>query len=300
MYNQKRPFEDYHKKRPFEEKILPFGIDKDLTNFETSRYHIISVPYAETVTYLKGTENAPRAILKASEQVELFDITTKSEPYTKGISISEVNTTTDITHIWNSISKEVLTCIKANKFPVMLGGEHSISNGAIGACRILLPDICVLQIDAHADLRKEYMGNPFNHACALRHAFDTTIPIIQVGTRSLDKEEYDLISTHPEQITTFFTYYPEVDVSEVIKSIKNRNVYITIDLDGFDPSVIPHVGTPEPGGLNWYNVMELLKAVFKNFNVVGADIVELAPNKYSALSDFTAAKLLYKLFSFKP
>ena len=288
-----------HKNKPQKEPIRPFGIEKELTNYETSKFHIISVPYAETVTYLKGTDNAPLAILAAAEQVELYDIATETEPYLKGISFSEINVNTDITHIWTALSKEIMLALKAGKFPVTLGGEHSISNGAIGASRILFQDITIVQIDAHADLREEYLGNPFNHACALRYAFDTQIPIVQVGIRSLVKEEHQLIKNSPDKITTFICDSPELDINSVINCIKSPNVYLTIDLDGFDPSVIPHVGTPEPGGLSWTSVLALLNKLFDNFNVVAADIVELAPNKYSTLSDFTAAKLLYKLFSLK-
>lgn len=288
-----------HKKKPQEARIRPFGIEEALTNYDTSKYHIISVPYAETVTYLKGTDNAPYAILNASEQVELYDIDTESEPYLKGISYSEINVNTAITHIWTAMNKEVMLALKSGKFPVILGGEHSISNGAIGASRILFNDLHILQIDAHADLREEYLGNPFSHACALRYSFDTQIPIVQVGIRSMVKEEHQLIKENPDKIKTFLCNTNELDIDAVLNCIKAPNVYLTIDLDGFDPSVIPHVGTPEPGGLNWDNVLKLLNKLFTNFNVVAADIVELAPNKYSTLSDFTAAKLLYKLLALK-
>lgn len=280
-------------------KLIPFDIPEELTKYDNSKYHIISVPYSETVTYLKGADNAPLAILDASTQVELYDIDTESEPYLNGISYSKINTDTDIQKILDSIEKSVADCLKNNKFPVMLGGEHSISYGAIKACKKYFEDLCVLQIDAHSDLRTEYSGSPFNHACAMIHVFNNNIPLIQIGIRNSSKEEHILIKENPCKITTFFADHSGLDVESVIKSIKNKNVYLTIDLDGFDPSVIPHVGTPEPGGLTWYEVISLLEKVFKNFNVVASDIVELAPNEYSAYSDFTAAKLLYKLLCFK-
>lgn len=288
------------KKQYPSEAITPFGIEKEYANFNNSKYHIICVPYAETVTYIKGAENAPLAILKASTQVELYDIESKKEPYIDGISMSEIKVNIDIQHIWNNTGKEVLTCIKNKKFPILLGGEHTITYGALRAASILIPDISVLQIDAHTDLRSEYMDSPFNHACALRHAFNSNIPITQVGIRSVCKEEAELIEQNPDLVTTFFTNKAGLDIDKVLNSFKHKNVYISIDLDGFDPSVIPHVGTPEPGGLGWFEVIELLKEVFKKFNVIAADIVELAPNKYSYLSDFAAAKLLYKLISLKP
>lgn len=279
--------------------LNPFGIEDTYADFQNSKYHIISVPYAETVTYIKGGENAPGAILEASTQVELFDITSKSEPYLKGISLSEVSVDTNIQSIWDNIENEVTTCIKLDKFPIMLGGEHSITMGAIKAAKNAYDDITVLQIDAHADLRSEYMDSPYNHACALRHAVESKIPVVQVGIRSACQEEYDFIVQNSELVTTFFQQTSEIDVDSILNSIKTQNVYLTIDLDGLDPSVIPHVGTPEPGGIQWFDLLTLLTELFNRYNVVAADIVELAPNEISLLSDFTAAKLLYKIISLK-
>jgi len=280
-------------------KLIPFDIPEELTKFDVSKYHIVSVPFSETVTYLKGSENAPKAILNASNQVELYDIDTEGEPYLNGISYSEINTNQNIQKVLDDIDQEISKCLSNNKFPVMLGGEHSISFGAIKACKKFFKNLCVLQIDAHSDLRTEYLGNPFNHACAMIHVFNNNIPLIQVGIRNSSKEEHILIKENPSKITTFFANSSGLNIEAIIKSIKNKNVYLTIDLDGFDPSVIPHVGTPEPGGLTWYEVINLLENIFKNFNVVASDIVELAPNRYSAPSDFITAKLLYKLFCFK-
>lgn len=280
-------------------KLIPFDIPEELTKYDTSKYHIVSVAYSETVTYLKGADSAPEAIINASAQVELYDIDTESEPYLNGISHSEINVDTNIQKLLVDIEKTTSSCLKNNKFQIMLGGEHSISFGAIKACKNHFEDLCVLQIDAHSDLRTEYLGSPFNHACAMIHVFNNNIPLIQVGIRNSSKEEHILIKENPSKITTFFANSSGLDVESVIKSIKNKNVYLTIDLDGFDTSVIPHVGTPEPGGLTWYEVIRLLEKVFKNFNVVASDIVELAPNEYSAQSDFTAAKLLYKLLCLK-
>jgi agmatinase len=279
--------------------LTPFGIEKEYTNFEKSRFHVICVPYSETVSYIKGTENGPSAILKASTQVELYDRKSKTEPYLKGISCSTIDTSNDIKEIWHQISKEVTSCIEKDKFAVILGGEHTISQGAIDACYNKTPDLTVIQIDAHADLREEYEGNPFSHACALRYAFDKGINIVQIGIRSLCKEEDLLIQENPQQITTFFADTRPIDIRAVIKNIKTPNLYITIDLDGFDPSVIPHVGTPEPGGPDWYDITSLLEELFLNFNVIAADIVELCPSDSSVVSDFAAAKLLYKLLSLK-
>ena len=284
-------------KKITDKALTPFGIEQSLTRFESSLFHIINVPYAPTVSYLKGAENAPDAILKASEQVELYDIQYHKEPYLKGISLTEINTKNEINKIWADISNEIYKCLTNDKFAVMLGGEHSITHGAIEGCKKVTQDFCILQIDAHCDLREEYLNNPYSHACALRHAFNIDIPITQVGIRSGIKEEYELIINNPQKINTFFG--AQVDIEAIIKTLKHNNIYITIDLDGFDPSVIPHVGTPEPGGPGWYDILNLLEAIFNNFKVLAADIVELAPCENSILSDFTTAKLLYKLLCLK-
>lgn len=279
--------------------IVPFDIEETYTNYEKSKYHIICAPYAETVSYLKGAEDGPNAILKATHQVELYDAKTKREPYLEGISISEINTSNDITKILEDTEKEVLNCFKSNKFPILLGGEHTISRGAFTACKKFYDDVCIVQIDAHADLRKEYLGDPYSHACAMRGALDNNINLIQVGIRSLCKEEHNTIKQNADKITTFFSDQNGIKTKKVIKSIKNKNVYLTIDLDGFDPSVFPHLGTPEPGGLSWYKGLKIIQSIFENFNVIGADIVELAPSENSIVSDFSAAKLLHKLLCFK-
>lgn len=288
------------KKINIKKKMTAFGIEKKYAKFNNSRYHLICVPYAETVSYLKGTERGPYAIFKASEQVELYDIETESEPYLKGISHSEINTQQDIQTIWTQTSLEVSKCLEMKKFPVLLGGEHTITQGGIMGCKNHYQDICVLQIDAHSDLKKEYLDNTYSHACALRHAFNDQIPIVQLGIRSLCPEEHQLIKQNPEQVKTFFATKNPLNVEDVLQSIKAQNVYLTIDLDGFDPSVIRDVGTPEPGGLLWYEVIELLEKLFQRFNVIAADIVELCPDKFSTPSDFIAAKLLYKILSLKP
>lgn len=287
------------KKLTIDETLTPFGIGENLTDFDTSKYHVLCVAYAETVSYIKGSENAPLAIIKASEQVELFDLHTQSEPYLKGISMSEINTDTNIKELLKMIEEEITQCLKFNKFTVMLGGEHSISHGAIMACKNQFKELCILQIDAHSDLKEHYLNDPFSHACAMRHAINENIPLTQIGIRSLDREEFDFIMQNRDKIATFFAGPDKIRTQEILNSLKHKNVYLTIDLDGFDPSVIPHLGTPEPGGLEWYEVIDLLKELFKSFNVVAADIVELAPSEYSTPSDFTAAKLLYKLFSLK-
>ncbi|MGD9579900.1 MAG: agmatinase [Vampirovibrionia bacterium] len=279
--------------------VIPFGIEEEYSQYETSKFHVISVPYAKTVSYIKGAENGPDAILKASEQVELYDIATESEPYLEGISYEEINTNVELPVIWEEMKEKVYKCINHNKFPVLLGGEHSITHGGIMGCKEKYNDLCILHIDAHCDLRTDYLGDKYSHACALRYAFDENTPIVQIGIRSAEKEEHTLIKNNPDKIKTFFANEEKLNNKEVLNNIKSKNVYLTIDIDGFDPSIIPHTGTPEPGGLGWYEVLKLLEELFKNYNVIAADIVELCPSETSTVSDFTAAKLLYKLFALK-
>lgn len=281
------------------ELITPFGIEEEYSNEATSKYHIICAPFAQTVTYLKGAEKGPNAILEASTQVELYDERTETEPYRQGITRTDINPYHSIEKVLEDIEKAALKALKSDKFPILLGGEHSVTHGMVKAMKQVYPDLCILHIDAHADLKEEYEGNKFNHACALRHAFEDNIPITQIGIRSLTKEEHDLIKENPDKLTTFFANEAMLDVEAVLNSLKSKNVYITIDLDGFDPSIIPHVGTPEPGGLLWYEVITVLEELYTSFNVVGADIVELAPSENSTVSDFSAAKLLYKLMAYK-
>lgn len=281
------------------DELTAFGIETEFTDYNSSKYHIICVPYSKTVTYIKGAENGPKAIIEASTQVELYDAKSNSEPYLKGISLKTIDVNTEITSILKNIKNETLNSIKNNKFPVMLGGEHSISQGCIEACKEYSSDLSVLHIDAHADLREEYLGDPFNHACAMRYCVDNDINLVQVGIRSLCKEEHETIKENSHKIKTFFANGETLNIEEILKSIKNKHVYITIDLDGLDPSVIPHTGTPEPGGLSWYDLINLLEGTFKKFNVLASDIVELAPNENSIVSDFAAAKLLHKILSLK-
>jgi agmatinase len=277
----------------------PFGIEEEYTRFETAKYHLIYVPYGKTVSYLPGTEKGPEAIIEASTQVELYDIHTEREPYLEGISFETVNTENETGKILEDIKYKTVRCLDSQKFPVLLGGEHTISIGGINACASRHSDLTVLQIDAHADLRNEYQDDPYSHACVMRRAFEQGIQVVQIGIRSLCSEEHQLIKDNPEQIATFISDGQKPDIELILSRINNTNVYLTIDLDGLDPSVIPHVGTPEPGGLLWNDTINILEQLFINFNVIAADIVELCPDKTSTVSDFAAAKLLYKLLALK-
>lgn len=273
------------------------GIPIENSNLETSKIVLIPVPYDGTSTWQKGADKGPEAFLNASENMELYDIETDSEVYKEGIyladAITENSSPEAMVDAVHGITKDY---IKRNKFVTLFGGEHSISIGSIRAFNECFDNLTVLQIDAHADLRKEYEGSTCNHACAVYEASKTT-NLLQVGIRSMDASEKRVMDMEK----VFFAHemaYDEYWQDKVIDQC-TENVFITIDLDAFDPSIMPSTGTPEPGGLFWYETIEFLKDVFSQKNVVGFDIVELCPNESEKSSDFLAAKLYYKMLSFK-
>lgn len=273
------------------------GIPDEYAKLETSKIVLIPVPYDGTSTWQKGADKGPEAFLEASENMELYDIETDSEVYKNGIYLGAPVT-------WNAtpeamadaVHQETKKYIKKNKFVTIIGGEHSISVGTIRAFNEVYQNLTVLHIDAHADLRQSYEGSTCNHACALYEASQNT-NLIQVGIRSMDEQEKSVMDFDK----TYFAHEMTTDDSWMDSAIDQMtdNVFITFDLDAFDPSILPSTGTPEPGGLFWYETLEFLKEVFKEKNVVGFDIVELCPNGNEKSSDFLAAKLYYKMLSYK-
>ncbi|MFD2562845.1 agmatinase [Aquimarina rubra] len=273
------------------------GIQQQYASYEKSKVVLIPVPYDGTSTWGKGADKGPEAFLHASENMELYDIETDTEVYKQGIYLAdEVTENSSPGAMVEAVHKTVKENIKRNKFVTMFGGEHSVSIGAIRAFNECFDNLTVLQIDAHADLRKEYEGSPFNHACALYEANENT-NLIQVGIRSMDVAEKSIMNEE----NVFFAHEMATDDywMDNVVDLLGDNVYITFDLDALDPSIMPSTGTPEPGGLFWYETLEFLKKVFEEKNVVGFDIVELCPNEIDKSSDFLAAKLYYKMLSYK-
>ncbi|WP_335965360.1 agmatinase [Galbibacter sp. PAP.153] len=273
------------------------GIPDKYARLDDAKVVLIPVPYDGTSTWQKGADKGPEAFLHASENMELFDIETRSEPYKKGVYLAPpVTENSTPEKMVDTVHKIAKNYIMQDKFVTLFGGEHSISIGSIRAFNECFDDLTVLQIDAHADLREEYEGSKCNHACAVYEASQHT-KLIQVGIRSMDISEVD--NMVEEQ--TYFAEDINQDDEWVNDSINQmtENVFITIDLDAFDPSILPSTGTPEPGGLLWYETLDYLKKVFKKKNVVGFDIVELCPNKDEKSSDFLAAKLYYKMLAYK-
>ncbi|MBE7640679.1 agmatinase [Salegentibacter sp. BLCTC] len=271
------------------------GIPDKYSRIDDAKVVLIPVPYDGTSTWQKGSDKGPEAFLEASENMELYDIETRSEVYKKGIYLAPpVIENSSPEKMVEAVYKTTKNYIKQEKFVTLFGGEHSISIGSIRAFNESFEDLTVVQLDAHADLRPEYEGSTCNHACALHEASKKN-NLVQVGIRSMDVSEVE----HMDENQVYFAHDLYEDWQEDAIGQMSPNVFITIDLDAFDPSILPSTGTPEPGGLFWYETLEFLKMMFKKKNVVGFDIVELCPNKNEKSSDFLAAKLYYKMLSYK-
>lgn len=273
------------------------GTDKKLAVIEVANILLQSIPYDGTSTWGKGADNGFEAFMEALENMELYDIETQSEVYKKGVHILEpFSSFKTPEEMFLSVYNHTKKLLETNKFLTTFGGEHSISIGIIKAFYEKYKKLSVLQIDAHADLRSDYLGSKYNHACAL-HDANKNAHLVQVGVRSMDVTEEQFMKKE----NVFFAEKMDGNNKWMESSIEllNNDVYITLDLDAFDPSIMPSTGTPEPGGLLWNNMLMFLKKVFKNKNVVGFDIVELAPIQNLKAPDFLVAKLYYKMLSYK-
>ncbi len=267
--------------------------------FNTAKAVIIPVPYDRTSTWIKGADKGPAAIIQASANMELYDIETDSEVYKIGIYTDKpVEQNSSPENMTEAVEERVQQHIRKGKFVVVIGGEHSVSIGSIKAHieNNKGTRISILQLDAHSDLRDKYHGSKYNHACVMARAKEIA-PILQVGIRSMDASEKQFM----DRKNVFFAedIYRRRDWVKKVLSRLSEKVYITIDLDVFDPAIMPSTGTPEPGGLSWYDCLTLLKAVADEKNVVGFDVVELCPSDTNKAPDFLAAKLVYKLLSYK-
>ena len=287
---------------------LPFLGTEVAASYQTAKVVILPIPFEATTTYRNGCQDGPSAILDASQQVEYYDEELEQELWSVGIfthsPIADTRSDRPVSsEAMLQLTQETTAKLIADgKFAIGLGGEHSITTGLVEAYRQANPDepFTVVQIDAHGDLRHEYEGSIHNHACIMRRVVDMGLPTLQIGIRSICKEEADLIKA--KQLPVFrareIAMQPDW-MDRAIASIKTPKVFLTIDLDGIDPTLIPGVGTPEPGGLNWYSLMTFLQRVFENHDVIGCDVMELAPIAGSVVSEFTAAKLVYKLIGYQ-
>jgi agmatinase len=276
---------------------MNFGGNEVVYNYQESEIVIVPVPYDETSTWMKGADKGPDAILDASVNLEFYDIETSSEAHLKGIfTVPPVLQKESPELLTEDVYYRILTLLADNKFPVVIGGNHTVSIGSLKAFSEFYYDLSVLQLDAHSDLRQEYEGSKFNHACAMARAREFA-PIIQVGIRSMSAEELPYV----EKDRIFYSHelYNDKDLYKKAINKLSENVYITIDLDVFDPSLMPSTGTPEPGGPAYFELMHFLRDVIKSRNVVGFDIVELCPSATNKAPDFIAAKIIYQLLSYK-
>ena len=279
-------------------QIANFGdLPEEYSAQEQARVVVVPVPYDRTSTWLKGADKGPMAIIEASAHMELYDIETDSEVYRKGIFTAKaVDGGLLPEDMIEEVKEQVRRYIENDKFVVVLGGEHSVSIGSVRAHIIKNANLTVMQLDAHCDLRDEYEGSEYNHACVMARIAELC-PIMQVGIRSMDCSEKGAIDEN--RIIFAREIHPNSDWIEKAISKLSDKVYVTIDLDVFDSSIMPSTGTPEPGGLLWYDVLRLLKIVFEKRDVVGFDIVELCPSEGNKAPDFLASKLIYKLLSYK-
>lgn len=276
------------------------GLSDSECAYDKSKYVILPVGYEKTATYGKGTVHGPSAIIEASHEVDLFDEELSSEPYLAGIhtlapaQVADLEPETMVDEVAQITGEHA----DNGKTVIVLGGEHTVSVGPVKVLAERFDDLSVVQIDAHADLRDSYQNNRYSHACTMRRIRDITRSTVGVGIRNISQEGAQLSKN--EDIPLFYAW----DIAgsdgwhdDAIREL-SQNVYLTIDLDGFDPSVIPGVGTPEPGGLGWYETLRFLRKLCECRNLVGFDVVELMPIPGSLVSEFTAAKLVYKLIGY--
>ena len=281
------------------------AIEKEFSSYENSKVVILSAPYEKTTSYGKGTAKGPGAILEASHYVEFFDEETEKEVcFDIGIAAIEPMKFGKLSgkKALELIYRNVDEHIKNGKFVITLGGEHSISTAPIQAHYDNYPELSILHFDAHSDLREEYEGSKYSHASFAARVSEFTTNITQVGIRAQCKEEFEFIKANG--INTFYAFQMrnegfDSNLIEKILKKKKKNVYITFDVDYFDPSIMPSTGTPEPNGFYWDETMRLLKKVCADRNLVGFDVVELAPQKNYTFPDFLTAKLIYKILNYK-
>lgn len=274
---------------------LPTSVD-----FDRARVVVLPIPFDRTTSYVSGTRNGPREILVASSHMELWDEETGGDVHGVGLcTLPEMELPFgEMEACVQEIRRVIADILRHDKFLVVLGGEHSITPPIVAAMAERYPGLSVLQIDAHADLRDSFMGTRWNHACAIRRSLEHA-PCTQVGIRSLSQEEADALSGLRTRIFWDWNMRRDPDwIARVVDSLDDP-VYLTIDVDGFDPAILPATGTPEPGGLSWYEALALLKAVAAQRTIVGVDLVELSPIPGMIAPNFLCAKLIYKILSYR-
>ena len=276
------------------------GLPPEYSNWERARVALLPVPYDLTTSYQPGARRGPQAILEASPQLELYDEDLHMEPYGVGIAtLPPLEPLIDPEAMLARVERAVREIAQSARFPIVLGGDHSITLGAVRALVQQYERISVLQLDAHADLRDEYQGSRFSHACTARRIVELGCRVVQVGVRSLSRESAEFAG-QSGAVTTVYAHELQEGLDPALRALDELSdpVYISVDVDVFDPSLMPATGTPEPGGLGWYDVLDVLKGTFERYDVVGCDVVELCPIGGLVAPDFLAAKLVYKLIGY--
>ncbi len=276
------------------------GLAPEETAYDKARFVILPVPYEQTTTYRKGTYGGPGAILSASQEVELYDEETGTEPYLVGIhTLRDLDTTASGPKAMvEKVYQAGKIMIKDEKSVCMLGGEHTISTGMVKACKDKYDSLSVLQLDAHADLRDSYQESKYSHACVMRRIREIVKTTVGVGIRNISRSEQELIVREKIPLIHASRMFSELDWVKKTLDDLGDNVYLTIDCDFFDPSIMPGVGTPEPGGALWYQTLAFLRELIRSKNIVAFDVVELCPLADNNISEFTAAKLIYKIIGY--
>lgn len=276
------------------------GLPDPFGSYARAKYAVLPIPYDSTTSFQVGTRNGPEAIIRASKQVELFDEETEAECYRAGIATLEAVAPNmrGPREMCAAVFRAAKKVVRDGKFLLGLGGEHSITSALVRAVMTRHKKLSVLQIDAHLDLRDEWEGTPYSHASVMRRVLDMDARVVPVGIRNVSLEEHRFLKKSGiAPVTARQVHMDEDWVDRVLEGLRDA-VYITIDIDGFDPACAPGTGTPEPGGLDWYQVTGLLRLVAAERKVVGADIVEVLPIPGQAVTEFLAARLAYKLISY--
>lgn len=278
------------------------GLPEEYTAYDRSAAVVLPIPYEGTVSYGQGTREGPRSIIYASRQVEVYDRELDDEPAFRH-GIHTLPALAPVIGGPQAMVAAIAACaeehLRAGKLLVGLGGEHTVSVGIAQALHALHGDLVMVQIDAHSDLRDEYEGSPYSHACIAKRVLDLGATVVQFGIRSICREEMDLIRAERERLRVFFAedVHAGAHLGPLAELVRGRTVFLTIDLDGFDPAYVPATGTPEPNGLSWAQGLAIVRTVVREARVAAVDCVELAPVPGLHASDFFAAKLVYKTLS---
>lgn len=281
--------------------VTQFGApDAPYCDPQTARVTIIPAPLEYSVCYMKGTEHGPQAILDASSQMELYDEELDCCPIEIGVYTRPALDYSGMDHAaaLKATGEAVREVLQRGQLPLILGGEHSLSAPPIGVVREFYPDLTVVHIDAHGDLRNEYEGTPLSHASIERRVVEMSIPLTEIGIRSFSPEEAEFLKTKPD-VSIVWAYQMAKGSARMPWERLSQHTYVTIDLDAIDPSEMPAVGTPEPGGLHWYELLDLFREINRRSTIVGMDVVELCPMQGQTRANFLAAKLVYKMIGYR-